>query len=50
MDDTEVLKISDFGLARNTEEYISLMKDELPLRWMAPETLLHKTFTEKSDV
>jgi proto-oncogene tyrosine-protein kinase Ret len=50
VDDTEVLKIADFGLARNTEEYMSSMKDKLPIRWMAPETFLSGSFTEKSDV
>ena len=45
-----VLKISDFGLARNSKLYMSAMKDKLPLRWMAPETFTTNTFNEQSDV
>ena len=50
MDESKVLKIADFGLARNTEEYVSSMKGKLPLRWMSPETFNTGTFSEKSDV
>ena len=50
MDESKVLKIADFGLARNTKEYVSSMKDKLPLRWMSPETFHTGTFSEKSDV
>ena len=50
VDESKVLKIADFGLARNTKEYVSSMKDKLPLRWMSPETFNTGTFSEKSDV
>ena len=50
VDDNNVLKISDFGLARKSEAYVSRMKDRLPLRWMAPETCNEGLFTEHSDV
>ena len=50
VDDNNVLKISDFGLARKSEAYVSGMKDKLPLRWMAPEICNEALFTEHSDV
>jgi hypothetical protein len=50
VDNNKLLKISDFGLARNSEAYVSGMKDKLPLRWMAPETCSEAIFTEQSDV
>ena len=48
--DNELLKICDFGLAKETLEYESALKTRLPIRWMAPETLLRGEFSEKSDV
>ena len=46
-----IVKIGDFGLAKNirTKEYY---KGEglLPLKWMAPESLMDGIFTIKSDV
>ena len=36
---SKVLKIADFGLARNSEEYVSAMKDKLPVHWMSPEAI-----------
>ena len=51
--DNELLKICDFGLAKETLEYMSpsaLMKTELPIRWLAPEVFLRGEFSEKSDV
>ena len=50
VDDRKLLKISDFGLSRDTPEYVSSLKDKMPLRWMAPETLTENVFTDKSDV
>ena len=50
MSENKVLKIADFGLARNSKEYVSAMRDKLPLRWMSPEAFLTGIFTEKSDV
>ena len=48
--DNELLKICDFGLAKETLEYTSALKTRLPIRWMAPEALLRGEFSEKSDV
>ena len=51
--DNELLKICDFGLAKETLEYMSspaLMKTELPIRWLPPEVFLRGKFSEKSDV
>ena len=48
--DNELLKISDFGLAKETLEYTSTGRTRLPIRWMPPETFLKGEFSEKSDV
>jgi len=48
-----IMKIADFGLARNiseTEYYRKLSDGRLPLKWMAPEALFDRTYTVKSDV
>ena len=50
VDEGKLLKISDFGLSRDTPEYVSSLQDKMPLRWMAPETLTKNVFTDKSDV
>ena len=50
VDSKMVLKISDFGLARNSKEYASSMANKLPLRWMAPETFETSIFNEQSDM
>ena len=50
MDEKRTLKISDFGLSREIPEYVSDLKDKLPLRWMAPETVMEGIFSERSDV
>ena len=50
MGDNELLKICDFGLAKETLEYTSSLKTRLPIRWMAPEAFLKGEFSEKSDV
>ena len=47
----KLLKISDFGLSRVTEgEYLSTSKVGMPVRWLAPECLKEKKYSEKSDV
>ena len=50
VDEGKLLKISDFGLSRDTPEYVSSLQDKMPLRWMAPETVTENVFTDKSDV
>jgi serine/threonine protein kinase len=49
-----VCKISDFGLARDvyaTQEYVRQTKNaRLPVKWMAPESILDSTYTSASDV
>lgn len=46
------LKIGDFGLARHVtkEYYIQKRKGDLPVRWMAPESLKVYRYSAKSDV
>ena len=46
-------KLSDFGLARGVHEknyYRVTGQTTLPVRWMAPESLLYGIFTSASDV
>nr|CAD2149025.1 unnamed protein product [Meloidogyne enterolobii]CAD2200159.1 unnamed protein product [Meloidogyne enterolobii] len=48
------VKIADFGLAReleHKERSIKLRKDQrLPIKWLAPETMIERACTKKSDV
>nr|CAD2189717.1 unnamed protein product [Meloidogyne enterolobii] len=48
------VKIADFGLARELEhkqKAIKLRKDQrLPIKWLAPETMIERACTKKSDV
>ena len=48
----KTIKIADFGLARSlvNEEYLISSNTKLPVRWMAPETILDHLYTPKSDV
>ena len=51
--DGEVMKIADFGLARDVEKsnyYTKTTEGRLPIKWMAPETLFDQRYTHKSDV
>lgn len=51
--DEYVLKIADFGLSRNvaqTDYYKKLTEGKLPIKWMAPEALIDRKYTTKSDV
>ena len=48
--ENKVMKISDFGLSRKDDIYVSKSSTPLPFRWMAPESFLYKTFSTKSDV
>ena len=47
-----VVKITDFGLAveRMYQTHATVQGDELPFRWMPPEALRKRRFSEKSDV
>ena len=48
-----VVKVADFGLARDvymTDYYKIGNNTPLPVKWLAPEALLAKMFTTKSDV
>ena len=51
--ENRIVKISDFGLARNVSKDDAYMKETngvLPVKWMAPESLFDNLFTSKSDV
>ena len=48
--ENKVLKISDFGLARENDIYIKTTDGKLPLCWMAIESIVDRVFTTKSDV
>ncbi|ALC46498.1 htl [Drosophila busckii] len=51
--DDFVLKIADFGLARDiqsTEYYRKNTNGRLPIKWMAPESLQEKFYDSQSDV
>lgn len=47
------MKIADFGLSRNiaqSDYYKKVTDGKLPIKWMAPECLIDKKYTTKSDV
>ncbi|XP_071842854.1 uncharacterized protein [Apostichopus japonicus] len=47
-----VCKISDFGLARDvadSQQYEMKSRGRVPVRWMAPESLMQNMYTTKSD-
>ena len=51
--DNELLKICDFGLAKETLQHMSpsdLNRTQLPTSWLPPEVFLRGEFSEKSDV
>ena len=51
--DDYVLKIADFGLARDVhmhEYYRKTTDGRLPVKWMAPEALFQRVYTSQSDV
>ncbi|OXA43985.1 Fibroblast growth factor receptor 2 [Folsomia candida] len=48
-----VAKICDFGMTRSTfaNDYYRKKSDgRVPIKWMAPETLIHRVYTSQSDV
>ena len=45
-----LIKISDFGMARDEDIYIKTTDGKLPLRWMVVESIVDRVFTTKSDV
>eukprot|EP00118_Oscarella_pearsei_P024080 m.297875 g.297875 ORF g.297875 m.297875 type:complete len:3271 (+) comp40778_c0_seq3:234-10046(+) len=51
-DDSLVVKISDFGMARDVyqDEYYRRKGGALPIRWMAPEAITDGKYTVESDV
>ncbi|XP_055350356.1 receptor-type tyrosine-protein kinase FLT3-like [Paramacrobiotus metropolitanus] len=49
--DGYVAKISDFGMARmGTDCVVEDPKEALPVRWMPPEAIMEKLYSEMSDV
>ncbi|CAB3996570.1 fibroblast growth factor receptor 4-like, partial [Paramuricea clavata] len=49
--DNKVMKIADFGLARDkTDYYRKTTNGRLPIKWLALEVLFDRVFTTKSDV
>ena len=47
----KALKITDFGMSRETEEvYVQNTKGRVPLKWMAIESIVNREFTSASDV
>lgn len=49
LDNRKTLKISDFGMSRSGI-YVIKSNRQLPLRWMAPESITTGTFSSRSDV
>ncbi|KMQ88616.1 proto-oncogene tyrosine-protein kinase ros [Lasius niger] len=51
--ENRIVKIGDFGLARDIymDDYYKMKREgPLPIRWMAPESLMNGIFTSQSDV
>uniref|UniRef100_A0A915EIQ3 Tyrosine-protein kinase n=1 Tax=Ditylenchus dipsaci TaxID=166011 RepID=A0A915EIQ3_9BILA len=43
------VKISDFGLTREGTVYAMDPRNRVPIRWLAPETLRHAMYSQKTD-
>ena len=54
VDENAVIKIADFGLSRDifhADYYrVQSLEQPLPVRWLAPECVIDKVFTHKTDV
>ncbi|CAA0831107.1 ACT-like protein tyrosine kinase family protein [Striga hermonthica] len=50
MDENEVVKIADFGIARVQLESGVMTAETGTYRWMAPEVIMHKPYNHKADV
>ena len=47
------VKVADFGLSRDvyeTDYYVMQHSVPLPVKWLAPEALFDRVFTERTDV
>ena len=53
LDKNLTVKVADFGLSRDvyiTDYYVMNHSNPLPVKWLAPESLFDKVFSEKTDV
>jgi serine/threonine protein kinase len=50
MDENEVVKVADFGVARVKAQTGVMTAETGTYRWMAPEVIEHKPYDHKADV